>query len=50
MKKIKIVTVLGTRPEIIRLSETIKKLNNYFNHKLVFTNQNYSKELSDFFF
>ena len=48
MKK-KIITVAGTRPELIRLSEIIKKLNNYFDHKLVFTNQNYSKELSNYF-
>jgi len=47
---IKIITVLGTRPEIIRLSEIIKKCDKFFNHKLVFTNQNFSKELSNIFF
>ena len=38
--KYKILTILGTRPEIIRLSCVIKKLNKYFYHKLVNTNQN----------
>ncbi len=51
MKKynLKILTVVGTRPEIIRLSEIIKKLDEFFNHKLIFTNQNFSPELSDIF-
>ena len=51
MKKynLKILTVVGTRPEIIRLSEIIKKLDKFFNHKLIFTNQNFSPELSDIF-
>ncbi len=48
--KLKILTIVGTRPEIIRLSVIIKKLNQYFNHKLIFTNQNFSKELSTVFF
>ena len=48
--KLKILTVLGTRPEIIRLSCLINRFNKYFDHKLVFTGQNYSKELSAFFF
>ena len=47
--KLKIITIVGTRPEIIRLSEIIKKLEIYFNHKLVFTNQNFSPELSYIF-
>ncbi len=46
----KVVTVVGTRPEIIRLSETIKRLNSDYNHKLVHTGQNYSHELNDIFF
>jgi UDP-N-acetylglucosamine 2-epimerase len=46
----KVLTVVGTRPEIIRLSETIKRLNSDFNHKLVHTGQNYSHELNDIFF
>lgn len=50
MKKFKVITVLGTRPEIIRMSEIIKAFNKYFDHKLIFTGQNYSKELSSFFF
>ena len=48
--KIKVVTVVGTRPEIIRCSEVIKNFQNRFNHKLIFTGQNYSKELSKNFF
>ena len=44
--KIKVVTVVGTRPEIIRCSVVIKNFQNRFNHKLIFTGQNYSKELS----
>lgn len=46
----KIITVLGTRPEIIKLSLTIPKLDKYFNHKLVHTGQNYDYELNDIFF
>jgi UDP-N-acetylglucosamine 2-epimerase (non-hydrolysing) len=41
---------MGTRPEIIRLSETIKKLDKYTNHVLVHTNQNYDYELNKVFF
>ena len=50
MKKLKVLTVVGTRPELIRLSETIKKLDKNTNHILVHTNQNYDKELNSFFF
>ena len=49
-KKLKILTVIGTRPEIIRLSRIIKKLDSYFNHVLVHTGQNYNFELSNIFF
>ena len=49
MKK-KLITVVGTRPEIIRCSEIIKNFKLRFNHKLVFTGQNFSKELSKNFF
>ena len=49
-KKIKVLTVVGTRPEIIRLSSIIKKFNQAFDHKIVFTGQNFSKELSTYFF
>ena len=50
MKKLKIITIVGTRPEIIRLSETIKKLDNYLDHKLIHTGQNYDYELNQVFF
>jgi UDP-N-acetylglucosamine 2-epimerase (non-hydrolysing) len=46
----KIITVLGTRPEIIRLSCMIKKLDTYFNHVLVHTGQNWDKNLYNIFF
>lgn len=46
----KIMTVIGTRPEIIRLSLIIKKLDKYCNHILVHTGQNYDESLSDIFF
>jgi len=49
MKK-KILTILGTRPEIIRLSCIIKKIDNFFVSVLVNTNQNYDKNLNLFFF
>jgi UDP-N-acetylglucosamine 2-epimerase (non-hydrolysing) len=48
--KLKIITVVGTRPEIIRLSRIIKKLDFYFHHILVHTGQNYNFELSNIFF
>ena len=50
MKKLKIVTIIGTRPEIIRLSCVIRKLNLYFDHHLVHTGQNYDFELNEVFF
>jgi UDP-N-acetylglucosamine 2-epimerase (non-hydrolysing) len=46
----KIMTVLGTRPEIIRLCVIIKKLDKYCQHILVHTGQNYDERLSDVFF
>ncbi|MDX2254101.1 MAG: UDP-N-acetylglucosamine 2-epimerase (non-hydrolyzing) [Pseudanabaenaceae cyanobacterium bins.39] len=46
----KILTILGTRPEIIRLSLVIKKLDQACNHVLVHTGQNFDKNLSDVFF
>ena len=46
----KIMTVLGTRPEIIRLSLIIKKLDKYCDHVLVHTGQNYDPNLNDIFF
>lgn len=50
MKKLKIVTVVGTRPEIIRLSRIINKLDNYCEHILIHTGQNYDYELNQIFF
>lgn len=50
MKKLKLMTILGTRPEIIRLSEVIKAADQYFNHVLVHTGQNYDPKLNDIFF
>jgi len=46
----KIVTILGTRPEIIRLSLIIKKLDKISNHTIIHTGQNYSSDLKDIFF
>jgi len=52
MKKLKVMTVVGTRPEIIRLSAVIQKLNesNAIEHTLVHTGQNYDYELNEVFF
>ena len=50
MKKLKVVTIVGTRPEIIRLSRLIPKLDEYTDHILVHTGQNYDPQLSDIFF
>lgn len=50
MEKLKVITILGTRPEIIRLSEIIKKCDRYFNHILVHTGQNWDYTLNEVFF
>ena len=50
MKKYKICTVVGTRPEIIRLSMIIKKFEKEFSHTLIHTGQNFDKDLSEIFF
>lgn len=50
MKKLKLMTIVGTRPEIIRLSETIKKCDKYFEHILVHTGQNWDYTLNQVFF
>ena len=50
MKKLKIVTVVGTRPEIIRLTCVIKKLDQYCEHILIHTGQNFDYELNEMFF
>lgn len=49
-KKLKVATILGTRPEIIRLAECIKKCDIYFDHILIHTGQNYDYELNEIFF
>ena len=48
--KLKVCTIVGTRPEIIRLSEVIKKCDMYFDHVLVHTGQNYDYTLNQVFF
>ena len=50
MNKLKLMTIIGTRPEIIRLSETIKACDRYFNHLLVHTGQNWDFTLNEVFF
>lgn len=49
-KKLKVMTVVGTRPEVIRLSRVIVKLDQYCDHTLVHTGQNYDYELNEIFF
>ena len=50
MKKLKLMTVVGTRPEIIRLSRVMAVCDQYFDHVLVHTGQNYDYELNEIFF
>ena len=50
MKKLKVMTIVGTRPEIIRLSRVISKLDDSCEHVLVHTGQNYDYELNEIFF
>lgn len=50
MKKLKLMTILGTRPEIIRLAATIKCCDKYFDHILVHTGQNWDYTLNQVFF
>ena len=50
MNKLKVVTIVGTRPEIIRLSRVIARLDEHCNHVLVHTGQNYDYELNQIFF
>jgi UDP-N-acetylglucosamine 2-epimerase (non-hydrolysing) len=50
MKKLKVMTVVGTRPEIIRLSRVMAALDKYTDHVLVHTGQNYDYELNEVFF
>lgn len=48
--RLKVLTIVGTRPEIIRLAPTIKRLDKYTDHVLVHTGQNYDYELNEVFF
>jgi len=50
MKKMRVITIVGTRPEVIRLSRTISKLDDACEHILVHTGQNYDYELNEIFF
>jgi UDP-N-acetylglucosamine 2-epimerase (non-hydrolysing) len=50
LKKLKITTIVGTRPEIIRMSEMIKKFDIFFEHRLIHTGQNPDPLLRDIFF
>jgi UDP-N-acetylglucosamine 2-epimerase len=46
MKKLKVMTIVGTRPEIIRLSRVLVRLDNHCEHIIVHTGQNYDYELN----
>ncbi len=50
MNKLKLMTIVGTRPEIIKMSEIIKKCDKYFENILVHTGQNYDYQLNEVFF
>ena len=50
MNKITVMTIVGTRPEIIKLSEVMKELDKHTNHIIVHTGQNYDYELNELFF
>jgi UDP-N-acetylglucosamine 2-epimerase (non-hydrolysing) len=50
LKKLKVMTIVGTRPEIIRLSRVMVKLDQYCDHIIVHTGQNYDYELNEVFF
>lgn len=50
MHRLKVMTILGTRPEIIRLSRTMARLDNFTDHVMVHTGQNYDFELNEVFF
>ncbi|MGN0414073.1 MAG: non-hydrolyzing UDP-N-acetylglucosamine 2-epimerase [Agathobacter sp.] len=50
MRRLKVMTIAGTRPELIRLSEIIKKADLYFDHIFVHTGQNYDARLNDIFY
>ena len=50
MDKLKVMTIVGTRPEIIKLSQVMKELDRYVEHTIVHTGQNYDYELNELFF
>ena len=50
MNKLKVMTIVGTRPEIIKLSQVMQELDNFTNHTIVHTGQNYDYELNEVFF
>jgi len=50
MSKLRVVTIVGTRPEIIKLSEVIKELDKFVEHTIIHTGQNYDYELNELFF
>lgn len=50
MERLKVMTFIGTRPEIIRLSRTMARLDEYLDHIIVHTGQNYDYELNEVFF
>src|SRR5713226_1321303 len=50
VKKLKVATIVGTRPEIIRLSRVMAMLDKYCDHTIIHTGQNYDYELNQIFF
>jgi UDP-N-acetylglucosamine 2-epimerase (non-hydrolysing) len=50
MSKLRVMTIVGTRPEIIKLSEVMKELDRFVDHVIVHTGQNYDYELNELFF
>ena len=50
MSKLKVMTIVGTRPEIIKLSQVMKELDQHVDHTIVHTGQNYDYELNEIFF
>lgn len=50
IKKLKVMTIAGTRPELVRLSRVLPKMDQYFEHIFVYTKQSYDYELSEIFF
>jgi UDP-N-acetyl-L-fucosamine synthase len=50
MSKLKVLTILGTRPEIIRLSRVMPRLDRFCDHRIVHTGQNYDRALNEIFF